>query len=152
MLASHIKARLENAKKVKEKGPKLAGHEFKLGDIVVAQTPLSNLWDTHGIVTKRHSKRRFRIQADEGNSFSRNGKFIRLSATGPTPDLDQGLLPQDDSAPSLEVVVTGPKASTGGSSSSRELKKVKEKAQTLPRLIGLEVWPKDHLLNYVQVR
>ena len=68
------------------------------------------------------------------------------------PDLDQGLLPQDDSAPSLEVVVMGPKASTGGSSSSRELKKVKEKAQTLPRLIGLEVWPKDHLLNYVQVQ
>ena len=69
-LASHMKARLENTKKVKEKDPKLTGHEFELGDRVVAQNPLSKLWDTHKIVTKRHSKWRFRIQADEGNSFS----------------------------------------------------------------------------------
>ena len=65
-----MKARLENAEKVKEKSPKLAGHEFELSDRVVAQNSLSKLWDIHGIVTKRHSKRRFHIQADEGNSFS----------------------------------------------------------------------------------
>ena len=37
MLANHMKARLENDEKVKEKGSKLTGHEFKLGDRVVAQ-------------------------------------------------------------------------------------------------------------------
>ena len=69
-LASHMKVRLENAEKVKEKGPKIAGHEFKLGDRVVPQNSLTILWDTHGIVTKRHSKRRFRIQVEEDHSFS----------------------------------------------------------------------------------
>ena len=36
-----MKTRLENAEKVKEKGPKLAGHEFELGDRVVFQNPLT---------------------------------------------------------------------------------------------------------------
>ena len=36
----------------------------------------------------------------------------------------------------------GPEARTGGSSSSRDLENVKEKTQTLPRLIVLEVWPR----------
>ena len=85
-LASHMKARLENAEKVKENGPKLAGHEFKLGDRVVAQNPLTKLWDTHGIVSEKLSKRRYRIQTDEGYSFLGNGKFIRLSATSLTPE------------------------------------------------------------------
>ena len=109
MLANLMEARLENAKKVKENDPKLSGHEFELSDRLIAQNPLTKLWDTHGIITKKHSNRSFRVQANEGHSFSRNGKFIRLSATGPTPEPDPGLLPQEDSAPSIEVVITGPK-------------------------------------------
>ena len=49
-----MKARLENAEKVKENGPKLTGHDFKLGDRVVPKNPLTKLWDTHELVTKKH--------------------------------------------------------------------------------------------------
>ena len=65
-----MKARLKNAEKVKERGPKLTGHEFELGDRLVTRNPLTKLWDNHRIMTKKHSKRRFHIQADEGNGFS----------------------------------------------------------------------------------
>ena len=93
-LASQKKVRLENAEKVKEKGPKIAGHEFKVDDRVVTQNTLTKLWDTHGIVTMRHSKRRFCIKVEEGQSFSRNGKLIKLSATGITPNLIQACCPK----------------------------------------------------------
>ena len=105
-----MKARLDNADKVKENGPKLAGHEFQLGDRVVTQNPITKLWDTHGHVCHKHSKRRYRIQADEGHSFSRNGKFIKLSAAGLTPE--PAHTPKQDNAPPPEVVVPGPKPAT----------------------------------------
>ena len=75
-----MKKRLENAEKVKENGPKLASPAFKLGDRVVVQHPVTKVWDTHGRITRKLSKRRYRIQADEGHTFFRNGKFIKLSA------------------------------------------------------------------------
>ena len=100
-----MKARLDNADKVKENGPKLAGHEFQLGDRVVTQNPITKLWDTHGLICHKFSNRRYRIRADEGHNLTRNGKFIKLSAAGLTPEPE----PKQDNAPPLEVVVPGPK-------------------------------------------
>ena len=116
-LAGHMKARLDNADKVKENGPKLAGHEFQLGDRVVTQNPITKLWYTHGRICRKHSKRRYRIQADEGHSFSRNGKFIKLSATGLTP---KPATRQEDNAPPTEVVVTSRKPATKPAPARRE--------------------------------
>ena len=133
-LASHMKARLENAEKVKENGPKLAGQEFKLGDRVVAQNPLTKLWDTHGIVSEKLSKRRYRIQTDEGYSFFRNVEFIRLSATSLTPEPpnpptneSRGSLPQEDNALPPEVVVLGQKPTTVPPARRQSSKRTKRK-------------------------
>jgi hypothetical protein len=80
-----MKKRLENAEKVKESGPKLASPEFKLGDRVVVQHPVTKVWDTHGRITRKYNKRRYLIQADAGHTLFRNRKFIRLSAAHEPP-------------------------------------------------------------------
>ena len=142
-----MKKRLDNAEKVKEKGPKLASQEFQLGDRVVAQDPISKLWDTHGLILEKVSRRRYQIQADAGHVFTRNGKFIRLTSqtglgpntmgqanrpqpeTGPGPNtMVQVHRPQhepekQDNAPPKEVVVTGPKPAPARRESSKRTKK-----------------------------
>ena len=84
-LATHMKKRLENAEKVKENGPKLTSPEFQLDDRVVVQHPITKVWDTHGRITRKFNRRRYRIQADAGHTLIRNGKFIKLSATHEPP-------------------------------------------------------------------
>ena len=139
-----MKKRLDNAEKVKERGPKLASQEFQLGDRVVAQDPISKLWDTHGLVTEKISRRRYHIQADAGHVLTRNGKFIRLTSqtglgpntmgqanrpqpeTGPGPNtMVQVHRPQpepetQDNAPPPEVVITGQKPATKPAPARRE--------------------------------
>ena len=100
-LANHMKERLVNAEKVKENGPKLASREFQLDERVVVQNPITKLWDTHGCISHKLAKRRYRIRADEGHFLMRNGKFIKLSARA-EPE-------KQDNAPPPEVVNTGPK-------------------------------------------
>ena len=142
-----MEKRLANAEKVKEKGPKLTSRAFQPGDRVVVQDPISKLWETHGLVTEKISRRRCHIQADAGHAVMRNGKFIRLtnqmglgpntmgqathpstSQTGPGPNtMAQVHRPQpeetQDNAPPSEVVVTGPKPAPARREGSKQTKK-----------------------------
>ena len=100
-LANHMEKRLANAEKVKEKGPKLASRAFQPGDRVVVQDPISKLWETHGQITEKISRRRYHVRADAGHKLMRNGKFIRLtSQTGPGPNtMGQANRPQPERGP-----------------------------------------------------
>ena len=89
-LATHMRKRLENAEKVKEHGPKLTSPEFQLDDRVVVQHPITKVWDTHGPITRKFTRKRYRRQADAGLLYGagarpRNGKFIKLSAAREPP-------------------------------------------------------------------
>ena len=79
-LTTHRK-RLKNAEKIKENGPKLTSPEFKLDDRVVVQHP--KVWDTHGHIIRKLTRRRYRRQADAG--LLGTGKFIKLSAAHEPP-------------------------------------------------------------------
>ena len=80
-LTTHMRKRLENAEKVKENEPKLASPEFKLDDRVVVQHP--KVWDTHGHITRKLTRRRCRRQANAG--LLGPGKFIKLRAAHEPP-------------------------------------------------------------------
>ena len=104
-----MKKRLENAEKVKESGPKLASPEFQLGDRVVVQHPVSKIWDTHGHIIRKLSKRRYRIQADAGHTLFRNGKFIRPSAANEPPTTSSPPRPSTSPEPATQARRENPK-------------------------------------------
>ena len=104
-----MKRRLENAEKVKESGPKLASPEFKLGDRVVVQHPTTKVWDTHGHIIRKYSKRRYRIQADAGHTLTRNGKFIRPSAANEPPTASSPKPPSTSPKPAPQAQREGSK-------------------------------------------
>ena len=80
-LTTHMKKKLKNAEKVKENEPKLASPEFKLDDRVVVQHP--KVWDTHGHITRKLNRGRYRRQANAG--LIGPGKFIKLRAAHEPP-------------------------------------------------------------------
>ena len=98
-LATHMKKRLEDAEKVKEHGPKLTSLEFQLDDRAVVQHPITKVWDTHGRITHKFTRRRYRRQADAGAYYmARNGKFIKLSAAH-KPPTSTSLMPKPPWSP-----------------------------------------------------
>ena len=99
-LTTHKKKRLKNAEKVKENEPKLASPEFKLDDRVIVQYP--KVWDTHGHITRKLTRKRYRRQADEGLLYG-TGKFIKLSAAHEPPTASSPPKPPWSPKPALQA-------------------------------------------------